>query len=118
MRIIQPWILGRILTLLKGRFKEAFPDARGDIYDYLIPPKTFADWLRNLRLRHGLQQTELAKTLGVNRYTINRYEMNRSNPSQEVHRRLKECFGLNGELNKFFEPTQPPKIDFIALPKL
>ena len=61
MKSIQPWVLGRMLPFFLARFKEAFPDAHADAYDYLIPPKTFGDWLRNFRLRRGLRQGELAR---------------------------------------------------------
>lgn len=44
-RKVQPWILGRILPALAGRFKEAFPETGGDPYDFLIPPTTFGGWL-------------------------------------------------------------------------
>ena len=103
-KVIQPWILGRILPLLAGRFQEAFPDARGDVYEYLMPTKRFGDWLRNLRLRHGLQQKELAKALGVARYTIQRYETHQCLPKKAVRYRLEQRFGLNGDLDKFIKP--------------
>ena len=99
----KPWVLGRMLPFLMERFKEAFPDATGDAYDYLIPPNTFGDWLRNFRLRRGLRQGELAKALGVNKFTITRYEANQSMPNNDIRRRLQQRFGLNGELDKFYK---------------
>jgi transcriptional regulator with XRE-family HTH domain len=104
MKSIKPWVLGRMLPFLLAKFKEAFPDATGDTYDYLIPPNTFGDWLRNLRLRRGLRQRELAKSIGVNKFTITRYEANQSLPNQEIRRRLQKHFGLSGEFDRFFKP--------------
>jgi len=85
---IDPAIVGRLLSHLKNRFKDAFPDVQGDIYDFLIPPKTFGDRLRNLRLRRGMQQKELAKALGVARFTLQRYERNQSKPNAEIMCRI------------------------------
>ncbi len=101
-RSVQPWTLGRIVPFLAGRFKEAFPEAKGDAYDYLIPPKTFGDWMRNFRLRRGLQQIQLARAIRVNKFSVNRYEMNQSRPNTEVLGRIRRRFGLNGELDRFF----------------
>lgn len=102
MRSVQPWILGRILPFVAKRFKEAFPEAGGDAYDYIIPPKTFGDWMRNFRARRGLQQIEMAKALRVNKFSVNRYEANQSRPNKEILARLRRRFGLNGELDRFF----------------
>ena len=88
MKVIKPWILGRILSVLRGRIRDIFPAARGDIYDYLIPPKTFGNRLRNLRLRRGMQQKVLAKALGVARFTLQRYESDQSKPNREIMRRI------------------------------
>ena len=98
-----PWVLGRILPFLTSRFKETFPEAKGDAYDFLIPPVSFGAWLQNFRLRRGLQLQKLAKMLGVNPFTIIRYERNQTTPNQAVRLRLKKHFGLNGELDHFFE---------------
>jgi DNA-binding XRE family transcriptional regulator len=98
---VKPWVLGRVLPFYLARFKDAFPDAAGDTYDYLIPPNTFGDWLRNFRLRRGLRQGELARDLGVNKFTITRYESNRALPSQEIRNRLQKQYGLNWPLDRF-----------------
>jgi len=103
MKSIKPWVLGRMLPFLLAKFKEVFPDAVGDAYDYLIPPNTFGDWLRNLRLRRSLRQGELAKSLGVNKFTITRYEANQSLRNREIRCRLQKRYGLNGEFDKFFK---------------
>ena len=92
-----------MLPFYLARFKDAFPDVAGDAYDYLIPPTTFGDWLRNFRLRRGLRQGELAKTLGVNKFTITRYESNHSLPNREIRSRLQKRYGLNGEFDKLFK---------------
>ncbi|MDD5656832.1 MAG: hypothetical protein PHF00_06210, partial [Elusimicrobia bacterium] len=42
----------------------AFPESK-DAVDELIPVKDFGSWLRNFRVRKGLQQVELAKLLGI-----------------------------------------------------
>jgi len=94
IKYIQPWILGRLIPPLVKRFREVFPDVHGDVYDYLIPPKTFGERLRNYRLRHGLQQKELAKILGVARFTIQRYESDRFAPKQDILCRLRDILGL------------------------
>ena len=101
-RKTNPWVLGRILPFLASRFKETFPEATGDAYDFLIPPVSFGAWLQNLRLRRGLQLQELAKLLRIHPYTLIRYERNQTRPAQAVRLRLKKRFGLNRELDRFF----------------
>ena len=59
-RTLNPWVLGRILPFLASRYKEVFPETQGDPYDFLVPPTTFGAWLRNQRMRRGLQQRDLA----------------------------------------------------------
>ena len=92
-RTLKPWVLGRILPFLAPGFKEAFAEARGDLYDFLAPPDTFGGWLRNLRLRRGMKQKELARALGVSRESIRRYEGDLSRPAKAVSKRLEEVFG-------------------------
>ena len=87
--------------MLASRFKETFPEANGDAYGFLIPPVSFGAWLRNLRLRRGLQLQELAKLLRVRPYTLIRYERNQNKPGQAVRLRIKERFGPNNELDRF-----------------
>jgi transcriptional regulator with XRE-family HTH domain len=96
------WVLGRILPFLASRFKETFPEATGDAYDFLIPPASFGAWLQNFRLRRGLQLQELAKLLGVCRYTIIRYERNLTKPDEAARLRLNKRFGLDSELDRYF----------------
>lgn len=92
-RHVDPRILGRLLPQFASRFKEAFPESGGDPYDFLIPPKTLGAWLKNQRLRLGMPQKNLAKTLGVHAYTIIRYESNRTKPDKSVRRRLRALLG-------------------------
>lgn len=100
-RSVQPWILGRILPFVQEKFNEAFPDAKGDAYDYLIPPKTFGGWMKNFRARRGLKLKELAKALKVHCYTVIRYEADLTKPDVAVRDRLRRVFGLNGELDHY-----------------
>jgi len=93
-KTIDPAILGRYLSPLKDRFKELFPEIEGDIYDFVIPPKTFGDRLRNHRLRRGMRQKKLAEVLGVARFTLQRYESNQSKPNGEIMRRINLQWGL------------------------
>ena len=101
-RKTNPWVLGRIFPFLASHFKETFPEAKGDAYNFLIPPVSFGAWLQNLRLRRGLQLRQLAKLLGVHPYTLIRYERNQTTPAQAVRLRLKNRFGLNSELDRYF----------------
>lgn len=94
------WILGRILRSLGNNAKAAFPGAQ-DVFDFLVPPRDFATWLRNFRLRRGIQQKELARALAVSNVTICRYERNVSRPNDVVVKRLKRAFKLNGEFDRF-----------------
>ena len=101
-RKTNPWVLGRILPLLSERFKETFPEAQGDPYDFLIPPISLGSWLKNCRLRRGLQLKELAKILNVRPYTIIRYESDKTRPAESIRLKLRSLFKLNGELDRFF----------------
>lgn len=93
-RRVQPWILGRLLPPLASRFKETFPEAGGNAYDFLIPPTTFGGWLKNLRMRRGLKLTELAHALKVRPYTVIRYEADETKPAPEVRQNLRRILGL------------------------
>lgn len=97
-----PWVLGRILPFLAGRFKEAFPEAKGDPYDFLIPPKTFGGWLRNLRMRRGMKLKDLAQALKVRPFTVIRYEADATKPARAVRNNLRRFYRLNGEIDRFF----------------
>ena len=100
-RVLKPWVLGKILPFVVSRFKEAFPESGGDPYDFLMPPTSFGAFLKNLRLRRGLQQKELARLLAVNRESIRRYEGNLTKPEAAVRTKLRKAFRLDGELDRF-----------------
>lgn len=102
VRKIHPWVLGRLLPYLATQFKETFPEAGGDPYDFLIPPTTFGGWLKNFRMRRGLRLKELARRLKVRPFTVIRYEADKSKPALEVRQNLRRAFGLNGEFDRFF----------------
>lgn len=101
-RKVHPWVIGRVLPFLAARFKETFPEAGGDPYDFLIPPTTFGGWLKNFRMRRGLKLIDLAHAVKVRPFTIIRYEADESKPSPDVRQKLARAFGLNGELDRWF----------------
>ncbi|MDE2290683.1 MAG: helix-turn-helix transcriptional regulator [Elusimicrobia bacterium] len=92
--------VGKLLAFFGRDLAEAFP-AGQDPHDHVFPVSDFASWLRNFRVRKGLQQVELAKLLGMSRVSICRYERNVSRPQDVILRRLKKVFKLNGELDRF-----------------
>lgn len=103
---IHPWVLGRILPFLAARFKETFPEAGGDPYDFLIPPTTFGTWLKNLRMRRALKLKDLARELKVRPFTVIRYEADESKPIASVRTNLRRAYGINGEIDRFFQPLR------------
>lgn len=74
-----------------GRLREVFPE--GDPYDCIIPPKTLGSWIKNQRLRRGLEQKELARRLGVHVFSLVRYERDEFRPDLEIRRRLTRQLG-------------------------
>lgn len=103
-RVLDPWILGRIIPPLGARLKEVFPETKGDPYDFLYPRDSFGGWLKNLRARRGLLQKDLALAAGVSAETIRRYEANISRPTRRHVTGLKAAFGLGGELDRYLRP--------------
>jgi transcriptional regulator with XRE-family HTH domain len=101
---IQPWILGRILPHFADRFNEAFPEASGGAYDFLIPPISLGSWLRNQRMRRGLKQRKLAEALRVHAYSVIRYESDKTTPDSTVQTRLRALLG--GGFEQFLRPTR------------
>ncbi len=99
---VHPWVLGRVLPYLAAQFKETFPEAGGDPYDFLIPPTTFGGWLKNLRMRRGLKLIDLARALKVRPFTVIRYEADESKPNAFARQNLRRAFGINGEIDRFF----------------
>jgi transcriptional regulator with XRE-family HTH domain len=104
---VQPWVLGRILPILANRFEEAFPESKGDPYDFIIPPTSFGSWLKNLRLRRALKLGDLAAVLKVKPFTVIRYEADLSKPDRAVRERLRSALKLNGELDRFLTDSAP-----------
>lgn len=51
--------------------------------------------VRELRKRKGIQQKELAITIGVSRPTVSEWEQNKKDPSGERLKRLSEFFGVD-----------------------
>ena len=94
------WVLGRVLRWLGPKIAMAFPGI-ADVYDFLVPPQNFGSWLRNFRLRRGLQQEELAEAWGISNVSVCRYERNLVKPGSAVLQRLRETFGLQGEFKRF-----------------
>ncbi len=90
---IQPRTMSRILPFFVDRFREAFPNADADPYDFLIPPITLGAWIRNQRFRRGMPQKKLAVALGVVAYSVIRYESNLTRPDSSVQSRLRALFG-------------------------
>ncbi|MBI4060573.1 MAG: helix-turn-helix transcriptional regulator [Elusimicrobia bacterium] len=101
IRHVDPRILGKLMGHFGDRLKEVFPE--GDPYDCIIPPKTLGSWIKNQRLRRGMEQKELARRLGVHVFTIVRYERDAFQPDAEVRRRLMKLFGPG--LERFLEPA-------------
>lgn len=97
----QPWILGRLLPVLASQFKNAFPETKGDPYNFLFPPRSFGSWLRNLRIRHGPKVGQLAGMLSVKPFTIIRYEANLSKPKLEIRERIRRALKLNGDPDRY-----------------
>lgn len=84
-------VLGRLLAFFSDRLHEAFPE--GDAYDFVIPPKTLGSWIKNQRLRRGMEQGNFARRMRVHVYSVIRYERDDYRPNAEVRRRLREVFG-------------------------
>ncbi|MFH2202011.1 MAG: helix-turn-helix domain-containing protein [Elusimicrobiota bacterium] len=93
-------VVGRVLRALGPALAEAFPGTQ-DIFDLLFPSTSFGDWLRNFRLRRGLQQRELAEILGLNKVSVCRYEKNIVKPQEAILKRLRRKFNLNGEFERY-----------------
>jgi transcriptional regulator with XRE-family HTH domain len=50
--------------------------------------------IRNIRLLHSIKQQELANALSVSRSTICDWERDKSNPSLELLKKMKEFFDV------------------------
>ena len=91
-RRVNPAILERILQVLGLNFQGISPGV-GDCYDLLIPPKTLGSWIKNARLKKGIQQKALAKRLGVSRETVRRWERDLVRPGNNVQAHLNKVLG-------------------------
>lgn len=72
-----PVIIQKIAKALQVAEIALFPDAPAgakDAIDVLCPPVSFGSRIRNLRLRKGFQQKELAEMLGIHKVSLCRYE--------------------------------------------
>jgi len=84
-----PWIIQNIACALKVKDTELLNGSltaqSQNIFDYLVrtTPDTFGAKIKNLRLKHKIQQKELAEFLGVHRETIRRYENNLTKPDKK-----------------------------------
>ena len=57
--------------------------------------KEFGDNLRQLRLKKGYTQEQVAKALGINRTTYTKYETGVTQPSLEQLKKLSELFEVD-----------------------
>jgi transcriptional regulator with XRE-family HTH domain len=94
--------VGKLMAYFGKDWAEACPEVKHPA-DLLVPVTDFGSWLRNFRIRRGLQQVELAGILGVSKVSVCRYERNRSRPSAKITERLRKVFKLNGERDRFLD---------------
>lgn len=74
--------------------------------------------IKQLRLRLGLTQAELASRLGVSFPTVNRWENGKAAPSQLAWTKLLELAGSDEERDEAPDtPHEPPPLDFTARPE-
>lgn len=99
---IDPRVLGKVLAHLGDRLQEAFGGL--DPYDFLIPPTTPGNWLRNQRLRKGMAQRQLARALKVHVFSVVRYEKGRSFPDDAVRKRMAKVLGPG--IERFSNPAE------------
>lgn len=85
--------MGRILRILEPKFRKAFPETKGDAYDFVIPPTSFGAWLKNQRMRQALRLKELAALLKVSAYSVIRYESDQSRPAPAILKRIHQLLG-------------------------
>jgi superfamily II DNA or RNA helicase/DNA-binding XRE family transcriptional regulator len=81
------------------------------------PGDDFPDQIKQLRARLGLTQAMLAERLGVSFPTVNRWENQKTIPSQLAWNKLLEMAGEQDlEASEPVAPTGPPILDFTASP--
>ena len=96
---LNPWILQKVARALKIDPVKLLPAApkqakNRDFLSYFYPMDTYGSRLRKLRLNRNLQQKDLAKTIGVTKAAICRYEKDLLNPSTRIISRINEVFKL------------------------
>ena len=65
--------------------------------------------VRELRLRAGMQQKDLAISAGVSRPTVSEWEHNKKDPSGDRLKRLSEIFGVDPGVILGYRPIDDPK---------
>ncbi|MCB4756953.1 MAG: transcriptional regulator [Elusimicrobia bacterium] len=90
---VNPTILEKLMQVLGVKLQEISPETDGDCYDLLIPPKTLGSWIKNARMKKGLQQKKLARLLGVNRETVRRWERDIVHPNSGLKPQLVQILG-------------------------
>lgn len=93
-------LAGKLLGYFGAQAAEAFPPGTDPI-DLLVPVTDFGSWLRNFRVRKGLQQAKLAEILGVSRPSISCYEANKTTPLKAVLKKLRKSFKLARRFDRF-----------------
>ena len=71
--------------------------------------------IRELRLRAGMQQKEVAEAVGVSRPTVSEWEHHKKDPTGERLMRLSKLFNVSTAVVLAMEPippAAPPSIDF------
>lgn len=51
--------------------------------------------IRDLRIKKGLTQTELAEKLGISRQAVNNYETGDAKPGDDLKKNISEILGCN-----------------------
>lgn len=97
---LHPEIVGKLLAYFGQEAAEAFPEGKDGV-DHFVPVTDFGSWLRNFRVRKGLQQVELAKILGVSNASVSAYEKSQTRPRNVVLKRMRKVFKLSGEFDRF-----------------
>ena len=90
---VNPGILEKLMQCLGVKFQEISPGTPENCYDLLIPPKTMGSWIKNARMKKGLQQKELARLLGINRETVRRWERDFVRPISRLQSQIVQILG-------------------------
>lgn len=73
--------------------------------------------VRELRLRAGMQQKDLAISAGVSRPTVSEWEHNKKDPSGDRLKRLSEIFGVDPGVILGYRPTTATQQESAEAPK-